>query len=182
MRYDSGAAFLPVGLEVDWLFALGLEPDTAAPALEDFVGGLADVGFNHVLMNVFANQSAWNQGLAPLTPPRVSPTHTTPWAGGAPLDYDTLDTRFFAHVDRTLTVLLQHNMTANLMLYVGNKAVQWPARNSPADDLYWRYCMARCVVGWHGCLVRYAVSWYAACGVRLQMLCSRVCRPVGAHQ
>eukprot|EP00041_Stephanoeca_diplocostata_P028850 m.835112 g.835112 ORF g.835112 m.835112 type:complete len:792 (+) comp23452_c0_seq18:82-2457(+) len=143
MRYDSGAAFLPVGLEVDWLFALGLEPDTAAPALEDFVGGLADVGFNHVLMNVFANQSAWNQGLAPLTPPRVSPTHTTPWAGGAPLDYDTLDTRFFAHVDRTLTVLLQHNMTANLMLYVGNKAVQWPARNSPADDLYWRYCMAR---------------------------------------
>lgn len=90
------------------LQALGLEPDTATPSLEDFVGGLAGAGFNHVLMNVFANQSTWNQDLTPLTPPRVSPTHTIPWGVDmeAGIDYTTLNTRFFAHVDRALTVLL----------------------------------------------------------------------------
>jgi len=37
----------------------------------------------------------------------------------------------------------RYNLTAHMMLYVGNKQVQWPLRGSAADDIYWRYVLHR---------------------------------------
>lgn len=170
---EAGTPFVPVGLEVDWLWAVGLT--RGLDAARSLVDGLATQGVNHVLVNTYANFSSWAP-LPPRQPPRLSPTLLTPWASA---DQLALDLAFFRGWDALLTLLQERGIVAHVMVYVrlpppphmpapaappwvvptpaaatrrtavtppaqvGNKNVAWPARGSAADDLFWRHCVAR---------------------------------------
>ena len=137
MIYEAGKQYTLVGIEADWLWAMGLLHGKAA--MQSVVDGLDALGINHVLVQIYAHSTS-GQKLPPLQPPRVSPTPTTPWAS---FDQQTLDLSFWRNYDDMLGMFAARNMIAHVMFFVGNKNVEWPAENSTADDIYWRYAMAR---------------------------------------
>ena len=132
-----------IGIELDWVWALGLEPDTMEPPLEDFVSHLSSFGFNHALVSFYANFSGWNAHLPDRVAPKVSPTLNTPWDTAAFTDQTRLNLHFYQHWDTVLHTLGEHGMVSHTMLTVGNKNVNYPAENSKADDTFWRYTLAR---------------------------------------
>lgn len=54
-----------------------------------------------------------------------------------------LDLDFFKNQDRVLQLLTERDVTAHLMIFVGNKHVEWPKELSVADDIYWKHVLAR---------------------------------------
>lgn len=78
----------------------------------------------------------------PHHPPRISPSVATPWASHDQLE---LNLALFRTWDAILAIYGSppYEMTFHMMLYVGNKNVAWPARDSSADDVYWHHCLAR---------------------------------------
>lgn len=137
LRREAGDPFVPVGMEMDALILLGVTEGMGA--VQRTLAGLQLAGVNYVPMQLFYNYSSWTTQPAFL-PPRVAPTRLTPWASA---DQLTLDLDYFDVVDRVLRELERRSMVAHLMLYVGNKHVNWPEPGGAADDVYWRYCMAR---------------------------------------
>lgn len=142
--YESGSRYTLVGLEVDWLWAIGLLHGEAA--MQAVVDGLDALGINHVLVQLYANHTG-QPVLPPLTPPRVSPTSTIPWASvphhSWPADQHTLDLAFWRNYELMLSMFTARNMIAHVMFFVGNKHVRWPDERSAADDIYWKTAMAR---------------------------------------
>ena len=145
--YESGQPYTMVGLEADWLWAFGLV--NGVDALDSVVDALDAIGINHVLVQIFANYTN-NSPLPELQAPRVSPTFLfpsggTPWVskGGGEYHYKTLDLDFWRNYDALLASFAKRGMVAHVMFFVGNKNVRWPDAESDADDVYWRYAMAR---------------------------------------
>jgi hypothetical protein len=58
-------------------------------------------------------------------------------------DHTRLNVDFFRSFDQVVASLHRHGLVLHLMIQVQNKAVAWPARNSPEDDLFWKYVVAR---------------------------------------
>jgi hypothetical protein len=140
--HEDGSPHLLVAIEVDWLWALDLDSSVKTAPMEGFIKHIASFGFNHALVNTYANWSAWNAadpvdgGFAPRTMPRVSPTILTPWAADQRYSHDqaALSLPFFAHWDAVIATMGRYNLTAHMMLYVGNKEVNWPTRGSEDDN------------------------------------------------
>jgi hypothetical protein len=144
---EDGSAYTLIGLELDWLWALELEPDTTGAGqapLEQFVSHQTSFGFNHFLVSFYANFSSWNAKLPVRTAPKVSPTLNTPWTtDGSGTDHSFLNLHYFQHMDKVLRVCEAHGAVVHLMMYVGNKNVEYPPRGSAEDELWWRYALAR---------------------------------------
>jgi len=134
--YEDGTKYLLVGLEADWLWALGLKGKNT----ESFLDHLQSFGFNHFLVQAYSNHSSWNAELPPWQEPRYSPSVPSMWASS---DKTMLDLSYLKNYDKLLSLLDARGQIAHLMLYVGNKNVVWPTRGSLADYIYWRTCLAR---------------------------------------
>jgi hypothetical protein len=140
--HEDGSPHLLVGIELDWLWALDLDAGVKTAPLEGFIEHITSFGFNHALVNTYANWSNWNAadpidgGFPPRTMPRVSPTILTPWAADQRHSHEQsqLSLPFFAHWDTVITTMARYNLTAHMMLYVGNKEVAWPSRGSHDDN------------------------------------------------
>ncbi len=140
--HEDGSPHLLVAIELDWLWALELDSGVKTAPLEGFIKHITSFGFNHALVNTYANWSRWNAadpvdgGFAPRTMPRVSPTLLTPWAADQRYSHNqaALSLPFFAHWDTVITTMGRYNLTAHMMLYVGNKEVNWPTRGSEDDN------------------------------------------------
>ena len=149
--HEDGSPHLPVGIELDWLWALEIDEGIKTAPLEGFISHITSFGFNHALVNTFANWSNWNAadpingGFPPRTMPRVSPTILSPWAADQRYssDQSELSLPFFDHWDTVITTMARYNFTAHMMIYVGNKEVAWPTRGSDDDNTYWHYVLAR---------------------------------------
>eukprot|EP01006_Ploeotia_vitrea_P003302 TRINITY_DN112397_c0_g1_i1.p1 TRINITY_DN112397_c0_g1~~TRINITY_DN112397_c0_g1_i1.p1 ORF type:complete len:525 (-),score=10.41 TRINITY_DN112397_c0_g1_i1:174-1748(-) len=141
--YEDGTPYFLMGYECDWLWALGLEPDTSYIHLESFIKEITSYGFNHILVNVYAKECGWSHAVK--RPPRLSPTELTPWnkSANGTLEYETMDLYYWQHFDKVITLLHKYGAIAHVMVTVWNKGVQWPPKLSVADDLYWRYTVAR---------------------------------------
>ena len=128
--WADGTRHFPMSYECDWIYALGLEPDSTPATLESFLSSLAFGGYNQIVMNFYANHSHWDDA------PKQYLVHTvkTPWASA---DQMTLDLEYFQHYDTVLAALQSRGIVAHIMIMVENKAVNWPTEQSPADDLYW---------------------------------------------
>ena len=135
LSHEDGTPFLPVALEMDWLWALNKTEQTTLAA------HLSRFGFNYLLINLWANTTVNNKFPA-RTFPRVSPALSTPWASQDKLQ---LNLDFFHNWDFTLRTLAASGIHVHLMFYVGNKpdASIWPAQLSPADEVYWKHSLAR---------------------------------------
>merc|ERR1719273_668246 len=140
MRED-GSPYMLFGMETDWLWALDLEPDITIAKLDEFLDHVSSFGFNHFLINIYANFSDANRKLPDRVPPRVSPTTITPWLSMS--DQRQLNLKFFQHWDTVLRAMEQRELIAHLMIYVGNKHVVWPKQRSDADHYYWRHVLSR---------------------------------------
>ncbi len=136
-RWEDGAAFLPLGFECDWLFSLHQSmPDHCREKLDLLV----ERGFNYVVTNVYAHTGFSDPGHEwVFGPPRLyvfGGTNDEP-------DHSRLNVAFFRDFDALMGELHRRGVVAHLMIQVQNKHVSWPERRSPADELYWRYVVAR---------------------------------------
>ena len=66
------------------------------------------------------------------------------WAGtNEQPDHSRFNLAYWQHYDRVMAALNDRDMVAHVMIKVYNKMVNWPAKGSPEDDLYFRWLIAR---------------------------------------
>jgi len=135
--FEDGAAFIPLGFECDWLFALH---QSKPEAYREFVDLLAERGFNYLVTNLYAHL-----GFAEPTPGWIFAPPRRYLFGGTneEPDHSRMNREFFRDFDEMMDDLHRRGMVVHLMLQVQNKHVKWPARRSPEDDLFWRYAVSR---------------------------------------
>jgi Protein of unknown function (DUF4038)/Domain of unknown function (DUF5060) len=139
--FDDGTHCFVMGYECDWLWALDSDKP-GLPTVVPFLDKLAASGFNYVLLNAFAQDTTWRPGKTASDdygpPPRYA------WAGSneSP-DHSRLNLAYWQHYDRVMQALYERGMVAHVMIKVYNKLVNWPAKGSPEDDLYFRWLIAR---------------------------------------
>jgi hypothetical protein len=130
---EDGGRWIPVGYEIDWLWALGLDdgddadtdgghgtvaaapPSSSVAQVEAALDLLSSFGFNHLLVSLYANHSAWNQGL-PKAPPHIwwaQEPQNTPWISVA--DQSQLNLRFLRHWDQVLDAADARDLVIHLM-------------------------------------------------------------------
>jgi hypothetical protein len=150
-RYEDGTPFVPLGFEWDWLFAYGQVhlghapgPKNDNPPLEEVLNLLTESGFNLIVANLYAHRYHRTE----LTDATVNylygppPMYVFGGTNEAP-EHWRLNVDFFRSFDQVIAALHRHGLVLHLMIQVQNKAVAWPARNSPQDDLFWTYVVAR---------------------------------------
>ena len=140
-RYEDGTRPFVLGYEANWLWALGFLPDGEAQ-LRRFCARIAGYGYNHVFVNAYAHDTTWAPGKS--HPEDYGPPPEYAWAGSneAP-DHPRLNVRYWRVFDRMMEALFEQGLTAHLFLKVYNKRVTWPAPRSAADDLFFKYVVAR---------------------------------------
>jgi hypothetical protein len=136
-RFEDGSEYVPLGFEFDWLFAYHqAEPQECRQTLEI----LADRGFNHIVMNLYAHTGFSD----PERPDVYGPPDVYPFGGtNDDPDHEVLNPAFFDDLDGVFEHLHDLGLVSHLLIQVQNKGVNWPERNSPADDRFWRYVVAR---------------------------------------
>lgn len=139
--FEDGSRFFLMGYECDWLWALDTT-NPELPVINAFLDKLCLHGFNYIIMNVYAHDTHWKTGHTETRD--YGPPPVYPWEGSndAP-QQDRLDLDFWQHYDRVIDALYQRGMIAHIMTKVYNKMVNWPAPNSPEEDLYYRTLVAR---------------------------------------
>ena len=144
LAYADGTSYYLMAFEVDWLFALdALNPD-GIPQTERLVDCIADYGFNHAIMNVYAYDVSWAQDAAVPTDYEFRAPAVFPYGGSnAEPDFTRLNPAFFQRLDRVIRYLERRGIVAHLMIYVWNKLVSWPLAYSEADNRYFDYVVAR---------------------------------------
>ena len=58
-------------------------------------------------------------------------------------DHSRFNLAYWQHYDRVIEALHQRGMIAHVMIKVYNKMVNWPAKGSAEDDLFFRWLIAR---------------------------------------
>ena len=139
--FEDGSRDFLMAYEADWLWALSYgEPEI--PEVRRLIDTIRPYGFNQILMNVYAHDTAWCQGKT--RDDDYGPPPAFCWEGSNERpDHSRLNTAFFDHLDRVMGYLLESQMTVHLFLRVYNKQVSWPRNGTPEDDLYYRTIVAR---------------------------------------
>jgi hypothetical protein len=139
--YEDGARPFVLGYEANWLWALGFLPDGEAQ-LGRFCERIASYGYNHVFVNAYAHDTRWAPGKS--HPEDYGPPPAYAWEGTneAP-DHLRLNVAYWRTFDVMADALFRCGLTLHLYLKVYNKLVNWPARRSLADDLFFKYVVAR---------------------------------------
>ncbi len=139
--YEDGTRYFLLGFEADWAWALGMS-DRDLSKLKGFVDTVADYGFNHIVMNAYAHDTAWARGKS--SDWDHGPPNMYAWEGtnDSP-DHSRMNVRFWQHYDSLIRYLQEKGIVAHIMMRVYNKLVDWPRNNSPEDWLYYRYIIAR---------------------------------------
>jgi hypothetical protein len=122
---------------MDALFVFCIQQGLAAT--RSLLDDVRSVGVNYLLVQLYYNFSSWTT-LPANQPPRVTPSPLTPWPSHT---RDTLQIAYFDVVDDVLAEMEARGIVAHLMVYVGNKNVLWPVQRTAADDVFWRYVLAR---------------------------------------
>ncbi len=147
LYWEDGSPYFMLGFECDFLFALDYHNGETTPMLDKFADGIAENGFNHVVMNVYANDVVWGKDkkLANFPEYEFGGDETIfPFLGSnSKPDFSSLNVDFFKHLDRTMESLNERDIISHLMIYVWNKNVRWPEMYSEADNLYFDYVVKR---------------------------------------
>ena len=139
--YEDGTRYFLLGYEADWLWALDLK-EAQRPTLHRLIGMMAARGFNHVLVNVYAHDTAWSPGRAHEWD--YGPPAMFAWEGtNEQPDHSRLNPAFFQKYDEMMQALREKGIVAHIMLKVYNKRVNWPPRGSADEERYFRYVVAR---------------------------------------
>jgi len=140
-RHEDGSPYWLLGYECDWLFALDMNHPAEKP-MAGFLDTLAANGFNYVVVQAYAHDTDWCPGKS--GPYDVGPPALYAWEGtNERPDPTRMNLAFWREYDRMVRALDARGITAQIMFKVFNKKVTWPAKDSPADDLFWTYVVAR---------------------------------------
>ena len=139
--YEDGTRYFMMGYECDWLWALDSLSDRNY-ALDKFLSKLAANGFNNIIMNSYAHDTAWRVGNT--DPDDYGPPPFYAWEGTNEVpNHSRFNLKYWKHYDKVIESLNRHGITAHIMIKVYNKMVNWPRKGSPEDDLFFRWMIAR---------------------------------------
>jgi len=143
LRWEDGTPYFLIAFEADWL-ALVDQGGDDVPRARTLIDAIADNGFNHVLMNVYAHDAPWPGDLGRGSKYDFSRPRTWPFGGSNDRpEHETLNPAYFDSLDRVVAALRERGVVCHLMIYVWNKKVSWPAQDSPADRRFFDYVVAR---------------------------------------
>ncbi|HEX2032992.1 MAG TPA: DUF5060 domain-containing protein [Chloroflexota bacterium] len=139
--YQDGTRPFVLGYEANWLWALGFLPDGES-RLRRFAARIADHGFNHVFVNAYAHDTRWCEGRTSADDYGPPPAYAWEGTNEAP-DHRRPNVAYWRTFDVMMRALFEQGLSAHIYLRVYNKRVTWPANRSLADDLYFKYVVAR---------------------------------------
>ncbi|MBI3971214.1 MAG: DUF5060 domain-containing protein [Chloroflexi bacterium] len=139
--YEDGTWPFVLGYEANWLWALGFLEDGEAQ-LRRFCERIASYGYNHIFVNTYAHDTRWAPGKSHAEDYGPPPMYAWGGTNEAP-DHLRLNVAYWRNFDVMMRALIDHGLTAHLYLKVYNKEVNWPRARSLADDLFFRYVVAR---------------------------------------
>lgn len=139
--YEDGTRYFLLGYEADFLWALDMN-DPERREMHKLIDQIAARGFNHLLVNVFAYDTAWAPGKSCQWD--YGPPAMYAWEGSNEKpDHSLLNTRFFQLYDGMMNALRDKGIVAHVMFKVYNKQVNWPAPGSVDEERYFKYVTAR---------------------------------------
>ena len=139
--YEDGARYFQMGYEADWLGLIDLG-DVNATKSKTLVDMLASNGFNEVIMNAYAYDTTWKAGITSTFD--FGPPKQFAWAGSNTTpDHTKMNEAFWQNYDRVIAYLFEKGVTAHIFFKVYNKQVNWPAKNSVEEDMYFKFLTAR---------------------------------------
>lgn len=143
-QYENGEEAFPLAFELDWLFALDYDNPNGIPKTKQLLNDVAQNGFNHVVMNVYAYDVGWK--IADNVPEEYfygRPNYSVFEGDNENPNFEMLNLDFFQHFDRVIQELQIKGLDAHVMIYVWNKKVNWPEIYSKADNRYYDYVIKR---------------------------------------
>lgn len=144
--HEDGAKFFYHGIEADWLWAMDNMDAGTLPNTKAFIDTIKAHGFTSVCIQAYAHAVPWNtgNGSSPQSLFDYGPPPKIPWQGTYGAE-DTLrmNNAYWAHFDKMMDYLHSEGIVVHIMLKAYNKAVNWPANLSAADDLWFNYIVAR---------------------------------------
>jgi hypothetical protein len=139
--FDDGSRFFMQGYEYDWLWALDMDKPNV-PTVEQSLDILAEHGFNYVILNSYAHDTAWCKGKS--SADDYGPSLLYAWEGSNDKpDHSRMNLAYWQHYDRVMNALAARGMQAHMLMKVYNKSVNWPARGSDEEKLFFRWLVAR---------------------------------------
>ncbi|MFI3322176.1 MAG: DUF5060 domain-containing protein [Rikenellaceae bacterium] len=145
--WQDGSPYFLMGFECDFLFALDYHNPDSTPKLDNLLNKVAENGFNHLVMNVYANDVVWVKDQKLKQSPQYEfgdDNSIFPFLGDNDNpDHSSLNIDFFNHLDRTMEALNDRNIISHLMIYVWNKNVSWAKTQSIEDNRYFDYVVKR---------------------------------------
>ena len=139
--FDDGARFFLQGYEYDWLWALDMDKP-GVPTVNQTLDLIAKNGFNYVILNSYAHDTAWRKGRK--SEDDYGPSALYPWEGSNETpDHGRMNLAYWRHYDRVMTALADRGIQAHMLMKVYNKAVKWPERGSDEEKLFFRWLVAR---------------------------------------
>lgn len=139
--FEDGTRYFLMGYECDWLWALDMN-DRNLPTVNAFLDKLMAHGFNYVILNSYAHDTGWRSGTTGKDD--FGPPSLFAWEGSNDQpEHDRLRLSYWQHYDRVIDALYRRGITAHILMKVYNKKVQWPAKGSAEDDLFFRWLIAR---------------------------------------
>ena len=139
--YEDGTRFLPMGYECDWLWALD-SGDPQLKTIDPFLDTIAAHGFNFIILNAFAYDTSWRKGKTGEGDYGPPPMYAWEGSNEKP-DHSRFNLAYWRHYDRVMDALHRRGIVAHILIRVYNKQVNWPENGSPADDMYYRWLLAR---------------------------------------
>jgi hypothetical protein len=139
--FEDGTRYFLMGYECDWLWALDLgKPDLSAT--EAFLDKLAANGFNYVILNTYAQDTTWRKGRTAADDFGPPPLYAWEGTNEQP-DHSRFNLAYWQHYDAVIDALNRRGMVAHVMIKVYNKMVNWPAKGSAEEDLFFRWLAER---------------------------------------
>ncbi|MBC8052550.1 MAG: DUF4038 domain-containing protein [Sphingobacteriaceae bacterium] len=139
--YEDGTHWFPNGYEANWLWALDPD-DNSFPTMNPFLDKLKTYGFNFILINAYGYDTTWKLGKSEAEDYGPSPLY--PWAGSNDKpDFTRFNLAYWQHFDKMIESMYQRDIRAHIYIKVYNKKVNWMKNDSPEDDMYHRWLIAR---------------------------------------
>ncbi|MBC7828751.1 MAG: DUF4038 domain-containing protein [Chitinophagaceae bacterium] len=139
--YEDGTRWFPNGYEANWLWALDPGSDQL-PTVNPFLDKLASYGFNFILINAYSYDTRWRKGKTEETD--YGPPALCAWEGNNQNpDFTRYNIAYWQHYDRVIDAMYKRGIVAHIYFKVYNKEVNWMKNESPEDDRYFRWIIAR---------------------------------------
>ena len=139
--YEDGVRYFLLGYEADWLWGADML-DPQRKVMHRLIDQMAERGFNHVMVNVYAHDTRWAPGKS--CEWDYGPPALYTWEGtNEKPDHSRLNPNFFQIYDGMMEALREKGIVAHIMLKVYNKKVNWPARHSRDEERYFQYVVSR---------------------------------------